>query len=460
MKRIRASQLLWTITLSTFLPFTVLAQEAVDGEEEEAELLLDQHEDWEETLRYGIESEVVELLDELAEHQVEELADDVLELLSERTNPRLLRNGLNYFSAIEDPRAEQVARQLLSDREIPQVDIAVEALRYLADSVDVADPETLVTVRGLLGVQSERVAAQAALTLGSLGDVAGLPEMYRVFEQRGEENVRRNIVLGVGRMGPAAREAEEWILPLLDDPRASETLRQYAIDTLGHIGSEDAREPLKELLDSDNSFMRAYAISSLVMLDASGVTEELTRALRDDDWRVRQIAVEGVGEAEHTDSLGAVRYMARRDPDHRVATSAVRTIGRFESDEAYEVLRELVSGRDAAIQARLAAVDILIENDLDNSLEVLVEIVEGERNRGDDPVIQRIASGFAGAEHPGLREVFGSFLEHEEVTMRLLGIQGIGRNGFSEFREDIEALTAERHSATVRRYAEEALENL
>ena len=458
MSRISCSLLSLFLSLPAFLPVIVAAQEAVEEEEEES--LLDQHEDWEETLRFGIESEVVELLDELAEHRVEELADEVLDLLSERTNPQLLRNGLNYFSAIDDPRAEQVARQLLSDREISQVDIAIEALRYLAESVDVADPETVFTVRGLLNVQSERIAGQAALTLGSLGDVDGLSDMHRTFEQRGEENVRRNIVLGVGRMGPAAREAEDWILPLLDDPRASETLQQYAIDTLGHIRSEDAREPLMELLDSDNSFMRAYAISSLVMLDASGITGELTRALRDDDWRVRQIAVEGVGEAEHTESLQAVRYMARRDPDHRVATSAIRTIGRFGTNEAYEVLRDIVGEGRAAIQARLAAVDILIEDDLSESLDTLVGIVEEDAHGTDEQVAQRIASGLAGAEDERLRNVFRMFLEHEEVTMRLLAIQGIGRNGFSEFRDEIETLTGDAYPASVRRHAEEALENL
>ncbi len=458
MMRCSTLPLFWIIALVTVWPLTLSAQEAVDEQEEASQL--DQHEDWEETLRFGIESDVVELLDELAEQRVEELADEVLDLLRERTDPRLLQNGLKYFSALDDPRAEEVARQLLSDQDISQVDIAIEALRYLADSVDVADPETLITVRQLLNVQSERIAAQAALTLGSLGDVDGLTEMYRAFQQRGEENVRRNIVLGVGRMGPPAREAEEWILPLLDDPRASETLQQYAIDTLGHIGSEDAREPLMERLGSDSSLTRAYAISSLVMLDASGITDELTRALRDDNWRVRQLAVEGVGEAEHTESLPAIRYTARRDPDHRVATSAVRTLGQFDSDEAYEVLREIARESGAAIQARLAAVDILIENDLADSLETLTEIVEADARGPQQQLASRVASGFAGAEHDGLRDVFERLLNHDEVSMRLLAIQGIGRNGFSEFRDDIEELTAEHMPVSVRRHAEEALENL
>lgn len=444
-----------------FIAFGLPGQEpAAQGEDREEERVLDQHEDWEETLRFGIDSEIVELLDELAEQQVEELADDVLDLLRERSNPRLLRNGLSYFSAIDDPRAEEVATELLSDRELSDVDVAIEALRYLADGVDSADPETLVTVRGLLTVQSEQIAAQAASTLGSLDDTDGLEEMRRAFEQRREENVRRNILLGVGKMGDKAREAQEWILPLLGNPQASETVQQYAIDTLGRIGAEEAREPLKELLESDSSMMRAYAISSLVMLDASGITDELTRAMRDDDWRVRQIAVEGVGEAEYDESLFAARYMARRDPDHRVATSAVRTIGSFESDEAYEVLREIVSERSAPIQARLAAVDILIENDLADSVDTLVEILEKDSQTGEEQIIQQIASGLSGAEHQGLSEAFRILLEHEEVTMRLLAIQGIGRNGFDEFKEEIEDFTADRHPASVRRYAEEALENL
>lgn len=414
--------------------------------------------EWRETLRYGIESQVVELLEDLASSQEEALADEVLEMLEDRTNPVLLRRGLAYFGAIEDDRAEGIARRLLESAN--DEDTPLEALRYLARSVETPSEETLERVRAVLNVRSERVASQAALTLGDLGDIQAIELLHEVFEQRNEESIRGNVILGIGRMGEDARHAEEWLIPLLDDPTASATVRYYTADTLGRIGSSDAREPLLELLTSDDGMMRAYAISSLVSLDPDGIGEELTRAIRDDNWQVRRIALEGIGRAGHGEVLDAVRYMARRDPDHRVRSRAVETIGELGMDDGYDFLRELLSQPSAPYESRTKAIDMLVEHDLGRSFETFASVLEAEQNRRGSRIVQYIGGALSRAEHSGLEEVYETFLSHDDVAMRLFAIQGIGRNRFTRFREQIEEFADENQPATVRRHAQEALDRL
>lgn len=431
----------------------------VEGQSDSEES--DQMTEWRETLRYGIESEVVELLDELTENREEELADEVLELLEEKSSPRLLEAGLAYFAEIEDPRAEEVAVRLLEGSREIQEDTVIEALRYLGDSVTDAAEETVLAVRDVLNARSPRVVSRAALTLGSLRDVAGIPAMRGVFERQNEESVRGDIILGIGRMGVPARDAAaEWILPLISDSNLSNTVRYYAIDTVGRTGVTEAEDELKELLSHSDGMMRAYTISSLIQLEVDDIEDELTSSLRDDNWRVRQIALEGVASGGRSDSFEAVRYMARRDPDHRVRTTAVDTIGELGMSEGYSFLRELLSSQEVPFETRARAVDVLVEEDLGASFETFAEVIEEESGGSDNRLMHRIGSALSRVEHGGLAELYEAFLDHEDVSMRLFAIQGIGRNGLSEFRDEIEELADESQPSSVRRNAQEALEQL
>lgn len=421
----------------------------------------EQIEEWRDTLRFGIESQVVELLEELESESVDKLADSVLELLDSRTNPRLMRAGLRYFRAIDDPRAESIAARILTQAGFTDEDTALEAMRYLSESVEDASVDTLEALRDLVNLQSERLAGQAALTLGTLGDVDSIELLHETMRQRREVSVRGNIVLAIGRMGEPAREAaSEWMLSVLEDTTLDPTIRHYAADTLGRIGATGARETLLDLSRADDDLMRAYAISALVELGAADLEDELIAALRDDNWRVRQIALEGVGRAVHSAAYEAVRYVARRDPDHRVRSRAIRTIGKLGEKRGYDFLREMVEDGSVPFESRSLAVDVLFTHDLGSSIDTFLSVLEAEANRRNSRIAHHIAGSAARAEHDALAGIYDHLLDSGDVSMLISAIRGIGLNRLDRFRDRIEALTSDNQPATIRRHAEEALGRL
>lgn len=425
------------------------------------DLRAEQLEEWRDTLRFGIESQVIDLLDELESEVVDDLADSVLELLELRTNPRLLRAGLRYFKRIEDPRAESIAARLLTDAELTDEETALEAMRYLSESVEDASTETLEVVRSLLTVQSERLAGQAALTLGTLGDLDSIELLRRTMQQRREVSVRGNIVLAIGRMGEEARQASaDWILSVLNDTSVEPTIRHYAADTLGRIGATEARDTLLDLSRSNDDLMRAYAISALIELDAGGLEEELIAALRDDNWRVRQIALEGVGRAGHSAAYEAVRYVARRDPDHRVRSEAIRAIGELGEERGYEFLRKMVKDDGKPFESRALAVDVLFRHDLGPSVATFLSLLEAEANRRNSRIARHVAGSASRAEHDELDDIYEYLLDSDDVSMLISAIRGIGLNRFDRFRDRIEALASDDRPSTIRRHAQEALDRL
>ena len=196
-----------------------------------------------------------------------------------------------------------------------------------APAVD-ALAHTLRTNFGGQGREESHQDYRAALALAAVGEPA-VGALRSLLSER-KEGVRAEVVMALGRIGPAAAPAVADLTPLLADP--SERLRSEAVRALGSIGAP--------------------------ALDA------LLAACAGDDPKARAGAVEALGFAPEPDprAVRAALERARDDaPEPRAA--AIRALARMgdavaEAD-ARPILAEALRRDDEAV--RLAAVDAFLE---------------------------------------------------------------------------------------------------
>lgn len=420
-----------------------------------------QEEEWRETLRFGIDVQVAELLSTLANERIETMADDIVLLLSENRSSRVIERAIAYFQAIGDPRGEESARAVVNAFDTRTETTVLEAIRYLSRTVTEPEDATLEVLRTAVEFAGERVAAEAALALGRLGDASSIPDLQRVFDRRESVAVRGNIMLSFGEMGLAADDAVEWLISLAESGAQSNTVRYYAVDALGKIGNADAVPHIRALMSADDGMMRAYALSALLALEAEDLDTALLAAIRDDNWRVRQLAVEGMGDSGDTSHVPAVSFVARRDPDHRVRRSALRSLADLGTADAWDTIRSLMLSQGAPHESRVFAVELLAEQPARDTTDAFVELFTMEESNRDVRLVQQLARSASTMEHRTLDALYGMLLSHRDTAVRTYAIRGIRLNRIGSFREELETLSETGGGpAALRRAVEQALEDI
>jgi hypothetical protein len=149
--------------------------------------------------------------------------------------------------------------------------------------------------------------------------------------------------------------------------QADGRMRGRAAEILAtHAGPEvvAAVEPLA--LEPDAT-TRRYAIEILHRACTPSATPTLLRALDDDDWWVRERAVDALGQARAAEAVTPITRLLHRDP--RAATACIRALGAIAQPDCVEPLVRLARAEDAAVRdAALRGLRALSEAALESGL--------------------------------------------------------------------------------------------
>jgi HEAT repeat protein len=218
---------------------------------------------------------------------------------------------------------------LLKKEKDGQVRLAVlDAVTSLGPDASSAVPVLVYTLRSNYGGDRQEESHQdyrSALALAAIGKPA--VEGLRGLLKERKENVRAEVVMSLGRIGPDAKAAIPDLIPLLGDK--AERIRREASLALGRIGTATV-EPLIAATAHKDVIIRAWAVESLGYLSAPN--DQVHRAV----------------------------LQCAHDVASDVRAAAVKSLARFAlpDDVMLPVLRENLRHEDERV--RLAAVNLLV----------------------------------------------------------------------------------------------------
>ena len=141
-----------------------------------------------------------------------------------------------------------------------------------------------------LQAESPAIRAEAAFTLGTLGDRRAVPHLIKTLGDA-TAHVRAMAILSLGQLGD--RSAVDAILPALADTHVNS--REKAIAALGLLGGRKAIDGLMPLLDNDDPDIRGQAAIALGTTRSKRCIKPLAGALTDPNSSVRASACKGLG---------------------------------------------------------------------------------------------------------------------------------------------------------------------
>ncbi len=412
-----------------------------------------------ETIQYGIDTQVIDLLKILETEKNYEFNSDLLELLKSSTNSRLDQNIIGLFQKAEDDSAVEYAYKQLEEDYNLRDNIKVVYLNYISKYQTTEISEYLLS---LIDVESNAIsiAAITALGLSELDNI--IPTLIEYLEDSLFDSLRKpSIIESLGKL--KATEAIEILSDIATDIYSDDkSLRWRAVVALGDIGSPESLPVLKSLYSDDDPNLRNNTITALKNYPTEEVTNLLIQGLKDSFWKVRVNAATSLGELKIKKAVPILIYKSENDPDTRnVKSASLTALGEIGGTKAFDFIRKLYQNERADIGLRSIAIGILAEKDLSHSLKTIEKVMEDEWGKDKPLILDYTCKVLSTTKSSSLKDLYSKMLLYEEsINLKLYALRGIMLNSISSMKPEVEKFTTEESQGNVKKLALDVLKSL
>ncbi len=438
------------------------------GKDTEKEKLKSQIEEWRETLQFGIDSEIIDVIKKIKELKERSLDELLLEIFKSTTNDDIKRALIDIFAEEKNIDAYDGIVKILANFDEETNNTVLSALNYIrALSNDIKKGKLnkklghlKEVLRDIIDYGDKAVASSAVRILGVVGDksiVEYLLEKYEDSEVR--ESIKNSIVLALGDL--KSKKALDKLIEIVKNRDESRVLRMYACESLGKIGDKKAIPAIQSVFHEKDALLRAYAASSLAMFEINDKTlHYLMDGLKDSNWRVRVQSAKALAKVKSAKAIPILRYKVLKDPIKQVKVESLKALGAIDGKKAEKIIVEVFKNKKVNYILREEALRLLAGKNLDNYVSVVKEVLNGLNPKYDSKFIQGIARIVAQTKSKKSKELLMGMFDSNDPVVRIYGIRGAVLNKFSDMRDIILRLSEDDPVQSVKREALSALERL
>jgi HEAT repeat protein len=406
------------------------------------------------TLLYGIDSQVMDVLTGLRTTWDSEFTPQLVTILTDKRSTELQTAVLEIFRDQGIKDGEAPARAVVDGWEGAPSDLAVAAIRYLAS---IKSEGLAAKLAPIVDSQDNGLATAAIAGLGQAGDSSSTTLLLaKLASLDYPESRKSDIILALGNLkDKAAVDALVAIVKNTDEERIR---RLYAADALGKIGDPRALPVLRDMFGEKEALERQYAASALARFDVSTVFDSLIQALRDEDAKVRESSANALARplspAQTSAAVPILSYKAEMDPASQVRIASIKALGELGTDAALRELLSIYSTPTRPLDSRETALNVLVKKALAMTLPAITKVVDDEWKAYDTHTLESTAKVVSTVRAPELRNLLVHFLDNPDPVVRSYGARGIALNGFSDLKERLNGIAKNDPNPGTRKEAE------
>jgi HEAT repeat protein len=405
------------------------------------------------TLRYGIESEITDLLRTLDAEKEGRFNDDILALFRSSRNNKLRTSILDFFSDLEWKGAEEDALALVSARDRNDQALVVSALSYLAQ---VRSKAALEYAPSIMKDEDKKLLPGVIKLIGRAGgpDEEDLLLGWMATDSA-TDDLKQGAMRALGDLG--SRKAVEKLRKIAEDGLQGKANRMTACDALGKIGDPAAIPSLVSAANGDDPNVRSSAVSALASFRDADALAAVQSALRDSVALVRIAACKACAKLRLSEAVPAIIYKATNDPEKAVKTEAMKSLADLGGSESFAFLRTYLENVKNDTTLRILAFGLLLRKD-PGSVDALRERLAAEGKEKDRSLYTSFVREIANSpDTPWALPLAKILFSDSDYLIRVGGLEWAKRNKGPEMRAELEQLASKDPSDYIRKRAAEIL---
>lgn len=390
-----------------------------------------------ETLKFGMESDILDLLDELIKNEDIRFVNEVYDLFQETKSFVVREKVLSFFTNIEDPCLEDFAIIVINDPYDEKLSTVNAVFRYIQTiKTKVAIPAILTLIEN----ESEEYFNGALTTLGAIGG----PEeaVYLTgFLDREDLTVaqKQQLVKVLGQI--KAVETYDKLVEMAEDNEENAFIRMYSAEAIGSMGKEEAVEVLVNLYEDTDPKIREYVIRGLKNYKDNEVAEKIMlQATRDNHYKVRLEAIEAIKVNEIKSAVPYLIYRAKNDPENVVKKSAWPVIASLNTNEGNEFLVNQIKDKKIPDNTKSIVAKSLLEYNNAGSEEIIELAKETLKDDKRKPLRYALGKEFAKYKRDEYAGLCVLYIANKDVATQGTGLDIYAKGRYASAESEIEKL--------------------
>jgi len=408
------------------------------------------------TIQYGIEAQIIELLSTLKSEKNDEYKAELLKAFDASTSPKLKAAILDFFGAMEFKDAEDRSAVLIQKRDTQPDSLVAAAFSYL---IAIKSKEALSEAVTILDEDEKRYVQAAIKAIGAAGSDSEAEALRKAYEVDGvEPAVKEAIVLALGAMksGPSY----ELLASIVSNEESGKTLRMYACSALGDLGDERAVEVLALASVAGDPNVRAYAIAALGNFSTKDARSAVREGLRDGHVLPRLAAAKAAGKARDVDAIPFLEFKVSYDPEQAVRNASITALSEIGGSRVDDFLVSFLLENKNSTQYRSAALGAIIAKGSEKARIAALKAFTLAQAEKDRAVFTAFARATTAVDDKGAIPFVELMLGDKDFSMKLGAIAWAERNKAKELEGLVKTLSESDSNDAVKKRAAQALGRL
>lgn len=329
---------------------------------------LEDEENYRNTIKFGIPSEISTLIDELMEKDDLRFTEEIYDLFQTTKNSTIREKGLAYFTKLKDPCLEDYAVEILNDPYDQKNELVSAVFKYVSE---VETKEAVPAVLTLIESENENYFNAAITALGSIGGPAEALFLAEYLDREDLSDAQRQALMRTcGKMH--AVETWDKLVNIFENEDENTFVRMYAAESLGLMQTEKSVPILVERFDSPDPNLRQYIIKGLVNFpDVIEAKSVIIQGIRDEHWKVRQESIRAAKEMKLTDAVDYLIYRVKNDSEKLIKEESVVALVEINTEKGNEFLVSQIKDKKASTATKKKIIAELVKNGSVGEKEIL-----------------------------------------------------------------------------------------
>jgi HEAT repeat protein len=411
------------------------------------------------TIRYGLESDVTDLISTLESEKDDSFNADLSDLFGKTKNSAVRDGILSFFGNRKNPALSYYCLKFLEDPYDSPKSTVSAVLTYIQEIKLV---EAAPLVRKILETDSSDYRDKAIKTLGKIGspEDAGYLVKYMDSDIAGDEKqrliIRQNVMDALGEL----KAVETWdkLVEIVKDKDENAMIRASAASALGKMQKEESISVLIAVCGESDPVIRSAAIEGLSNFHTKESNAVILEGIKDSYYKVRLAALNGVEKNMIMDSLPSILYRAKTDPVEAVKIRSFEVLGKLRAAEADEWLASVFRDEKASERLRVKAASVLVENNR-ASIQADFERVAQQAAKDDKKKAFRYALGkiIVDQRLTDTASIAQSYIASKDAETKGLGLDMYDKMRYPELTASVEAIAADAKQGGLHAKAERIL---